>query len=116
MQEQELNSKSHATETISYIAWEPSSGILNDDLVFEVNRTKDAIKHNFKAISFNEVFMDIPVFIADMQTADGMDTANLRWRNKDIYGVEVQIDEERSRDRETRHTTEVVGYMVFVAY
>ena len=116
MQEQELNSKSHATETISYIAWEPSSGMLNDDLVFEVNRTQDAIKHNFKTISFNEVFMEIPVFIADMQTADGMDTANLRWRNKDIYGVEVQIDEERSRDRETSHTTEVVGYMVFAPY
>jgi hypothetical protein len=117
MQEQELNSQSHATETISYIAWEPSSGILNDDyLVFEINRTQDAIKHNFETISFNEVFMDIPEFIADMQTADGMDTANLRYRNKDIYGVEVQIDEERSRNRETQHTTEVVGYMVFAAY
>jgi hypothetical protein len=113
MQEQELNRKRHATETISYIAWEPSSGMLNDDLVFEVNRTQDTIKHNFKTISFNEVFMDIPVFIADIQTGDGMDTANLRWRNKDIYGVDVKIIEEQSRDTETNHTTEVVGYMVF---
>ena len=115
MQEQELNSKSHATETISYIAWEPSSGIL-DELVFEVDRTGDVIKHSFHTISFNQMFMNIPVFIGHIQTGDGMDTANLRWEIKDIYGVDVKIAEEQSRDSETNHTTEVVGYMVFAPY
>jgi hypothetical protein len=48
-----------------------------------------------------------------MQTTDGKDTANVRWQNKNNSSVEVQIDEEQSKNSETRHTTEVVGYMVF---
>jgi hypothetical protein len=48
-----------------------------------------------------------------MQTAGGKDTANVRWQNKTDYSVEVQIDEEQSKNTETGHTTEVVGYMVF---
>lgn len=115
MQEQELNPKSHATETISYIAREPSSGIL-DELVFEIDRTGDVMNHDFHTILFNQMFMNIPVFIAHIQTGDGMDTANLRWEMKDIYGVDIKIAEEQSRDSETNHTTEVLGYMVFAPY
>jgi hypothetical protein len=110
--EQELNPQVHATETISYIAWGPSSGSI-DGLTFEVNKTQDVMRHKFKTISFDETFMNIPVFLADMQTIDGTDTANLRWENKDFYGVDVKVEEEQSRDRETNHTSEVVGYMLF---
>jgi hypothetical protein len=112
MQEQELNEQTHAGETISYIAWEPSSGNL-DKFSFEVNRTEDSITDQWKTVSFNQPFECGPVFIADMQTTDGEDTANLRWQNKTLNGVEVRVDEEKSRDDETSHTTEVVGYMVF---
>jgi hypothetical protein len=114
MQEQELNSQSHCTETISYIAWEPSSGAV-DNLVFEVDRTQDVINEDFRNISFNQTLMDVPVFIADMQTAEGSDTANIRWDIKDIYGVDVKLSEEQSMDSETKHTAEVIGYMVFSA-
>lgn len=55
--------------------------------------------------------MNVPVFLADMQTTDGGNTANLRWTNRDFSGVDVQVDEEQSRDNEVWHTTEVVGYL-----
>jgi hypothetical protein len=48
-----------------------------------------------------------------MQTTDDEDPAAVRWQNRDLYGVEVKVEEEQSRDGETRHTTEVVGYMAF---
>jgi len=48
-----------------------------------------------------------------MQTTDGTDTAALRWQSRDLFGVEVKAEEERSLDSETGHTTEVVGYVVF---
>ncbi len=112
MQEQEGSSQSHATETISYIAWEPSSGTVGN-LTFEVDKTDDVITHNLQTIVYNETFMAIPVFLADMQTTNGGDTANLRWQNKDFYGIDIKITEEQSRDSEINHTTEVVGYMVF---
>ena len=112
MQEQELNRQIHTTETISYIAWEPSSGTVGD-LTFEINKTDDVITHNLQTIVYNENFLTYPVFLADMQTTDGGDTANLRWQNKDSYGIDIKITEEQSRDSEIGHTTEVVGYMVF---
>ncbi len=112
MQEQELNAQSHATETVSYVAWEPSLGTV-DGLTFEIGKTEDVVRHRFHTIQFGQAFMTNPMFLADMQTADSSDTANVRWQNKDAYSVEVKIHEEQSRNKETNHTTEVVGYMVF---
>jgi len=112
MQEQELNAKEHAAEEISFIAWEPCSGIA-DGIVFEVDKTRDAVKHYSHNVAFAESFTSLPVLVADMQTTDGGDTANVRWDSKEFYGVDLMIDEEQSRDTETNHTSEVVGYMVF---
>jgi hypothetical protein len=112
MQEQELNAPKHALETVSFIAWEPSAGVI-DELTFEVDRTLDAVTQKFYTIQYTQAFSNIPAFLADMQTSDGQDTANLRWKNKDIYGIDIQVDEEQSRNRERKHTSEVVGYMVF---
>ena len=111
-QGQELTPGVYGTQTISYIAWEPSSGMLGG-LTFEVNSTDDVVRHDFHTILFDQPFVSIPLFLADMQTTDGGNTANLRWKNKDLYGVSVQIDEEQSKNRETNHTTEMVGYMAF---
>ena len=115
MQEQELNRQIHTTETISYIAWEPSSGTVGD-LTFEINKTDDVITHNLQTIVYNENFLTSPVFLADMQTTDGRDTANLRRQNKDSCGIDIKITEEQSRDSEIIHSTEVVGYMMFAFY
>lgn len=50
-----------------------------------------------------------------MQTTDGGNTAAVRWQKKQATGIEVKGEEEQSRDVETNHTTEVIGYMVFEA-
>jgi hypothetical protein len=71
------------------------------------------VKDSFYTIEFGLPFESEPFFLADMQTSDGKDTANVRWQNKDNHLVEVQIDEEQSKNSETGHTSEVVGYMVF---
>jgi hypothetical protein len=112
MQEQELNPKAHLSETVDYIAWQPSKGSLNG-YTFEVDKTANKVKDSFFMIEFEQPFRSAPFFLADMQTTDGKDTANVRWQNKSNLSVEVQIDEEQSKNSETGHTTEVVGYMVF---
>jgi hypothetical protein len=111
MREQEANTQAHATESIGYIAFEPSSGTL-DGRTYQVARTSDVVTHNFSTIDFPTPFPQPPLFLADMQTTDGGDTANLRWQNKTASSIEVQVDEEQSRESETGHTTEVVGYFV----
>ena len=112
MREQELNLKEHAAETVDYIAWSVSKGSLNG-YAYEVGKTGNNVKDSFYTIEFDQSYGSPPHFLADMQTADGGNTANIRWHNMTNYSVEVLIDEEQSMDSETAHTTEDVGYMVF---
>ncbi len=112
MDEQEANRAAHLSETIAYIAWEPSAGTV-DGVDFEVGRTDDSVTHKPFVIAFATPFVDPPMLLADMQTTDGGDTANLRWQSRTSNNVEVWVDEEQSKGSETNHTTEVVGYAVF---
>jgi PKD repeat protein len=111
MQEQESNPQAHAAETISYIAWEPGQGTI-DGLTFAVSVTPRKVTDQFYTIRFAEIFAEQPVFLATMQTTNDADPATLRWDNLDRFGVEVRVTEEQSRDSETRHKSEVVGYIV----
>ncbi len=112
LQEQEANLQDHGAETVGYIAWQPSSGDFNA-IAFEVDRTERAVTHAFTDIAFTEPHASVPVFLGQMQSTYGKDTADLQWRAKDPQGVEVRIAEETSRDSETSHAAEIVGYMVF---
>ena len=114
IQEQESNAKQHAPETAGYIAWEPSAGSM-DGFMFEIGRTSNSVTHQFQSMPFDVPFTSPPVFLAGMQTTDGSDTAAVRWQSKQATGVEVKVEEEQSRDTETKHTTEAIGYMVFEA-
>ena len=82
MQEQESNAQNHVAERLSYIAWEPSSGLVGD-VTYLIERTVDSLTHNSSTIDFENPFVSAPVFLAGMQTADGTDTANVRYINKD---------------------------------
>jgi hypothetical protein len=112
MQEQETSNQLHAAESIAYIAWEPTSGVL-DGVSYQVGRTQDVVTHEYYTIGFQSGASIAPAFLADMQTADGGDPASLRCRRKTTDSVQIQVDEEQSLTDETEHTTEVVGFMVF---
>jgi hypothetical protein len=112
MREQEANAQDHGTEMLAYIAWEPSSGAVGGTS-YLVDNTADAVKHKAYAIMFEKPLPSTPVFLADMQTTDGGNTANVRCKNKSELSVDVWIDEEQSLDAEVNHTKEVVGYMAF---
>lgn len=113
MQEQESNQKKHLKETISYISWEPSAGLFKG-LKYEVGKTADAVRHNFHSIQFQQGFDTQPIFLADIQTGDGMDTANIRQKDLNASIAEIKINEEQSKNEEIRHTTEIVGYISLI--
>ena len=52
-------------------------------------------------------------FVADLQTFEGYNTAELRYRNLSGTGVDVKVEEEQSEDDETGHRYEAIGYAVF---
>ena len=112
-QEIDMTTAAHASETVSYIAWEPSSGQLGN-MTYEVNRTGAEVRHYWFSIAFQEIFTTGTAFIAEIQTTNGGNTMSLRYITKDQAQAEVRIEEETSKDAETNHTYEVVGYMVFL--
>ncbi len=88
----------------------PGTGT-TDGRSFEVRETKNAVTNQWLRITFERSYSD-PRFVASMQTADGTNTAGVRYRNRTATSVEIRIEEEHSVDSETYHTTERVGYLV----
>lgn len=97
-------------ETVGYVAVERGKGTLGGR-PYEGRIARD-VDHDWHTIEFDGEYDD-PVFLADLRTAEGMDAASLRYRNLDGRSVEVFIEEERSRDDETWHMKEDIGYVVF---
>lgn len=111
MQEQESSNQAHQPETIDFIAWEPSFGVVNG-LRYEVGFTDAKVTNKVSTFLYHSVFARPPLFLAGMQTTANTDTANLRWRNRNEVAVDVWVSEEQSRDTEVTHPAESVGYFV----
>ena len=112
LQQQETSRWNHGRETVSFVALEAFSGVLND-VTIEVGTTGNEVDHNFYYLLYSETFLNEPYFLADMQTTNGGDTANVRYRNKDRFGIEIHIAEEQSQDTEVWHVKEDIGYFIF---
>ena len=110
LQEQELTQQQHSTETVSFIAIEPFSGVLNG-LAIQVG-TGYGVTNDFYQINFIDGFLTVPNFIADMQTSNDLAASNIRFRNKDLYGVEVHISTEQLKDTELEEKSENIGYII----
>jgi len=110
LQEQEKTQFGHyAAETIGYVAFE--SGMVQvDGLMFETSLTPKNVDHNWLFLSYEADFSSKPFVFAGMQTTYGADTAAVRIKNTSRTGVQVKVEEEKSRDTETTHGKEVMGY------
>lgn len=99
----------HRVEDVGYLAVEPGSGTL-DGRAFEAG-VRPGVDDGWWTIEFDRTFTR-PVFLADMQTFRGSNTCAVRYRNLSGSSVEVTVEEERSRDSETAHLAERIGYLV----
>jgi hypothetical protein len=77
VQEEEGAGGTHAAETIGYVVIEQGEGSVGDTS-FEVGRTAPTVTDSPEAVSFGESFDSQPLFIGDLQTFNGKDTAQLR--------------------------------------
>lgn len=105
--ERPAGNATHADETASFIAIAQGGAAADGVLVGD---TGDRVTHSDRAVSFDSDFANDPVFLAQMQSTDGGDTSNTRTSSLNESGATVFVDEEISRDSETNHTTETVGF------
>jgi len=99
----------HHTETVGYIALEPTTGSVAGR-PFEVGTA--SVHEPWASVSFDGTYEN-PQFVAGIQTFNGPNTANLRYRNLSSSGVDIKVEEEQSQDDEMSHRYERVGYVVF---
>ncbi|MGI6656354.1 MAG: PKD domain-containing protein [Desulfobulbus sp.] len=109
--EQEKNKGTHANETIHFIAWEPGQGTVGS-LQFEAGTTPNEVTHAWFKTNFTTKAGSMPMVLADLQTRNDNDTAALRIQQVSPSGFEVKVEEEQSRDQETSHSAETVGYLM----
>ena len=59
----------------------------------------------------NDDTRDKPAFFCNLQTFNGGDTATIRYKSLTNLGATIFIEEEGSKDSETDHTNEEVGFI-----
>ena len=102
-------------EEVSWVAWgrqKPKS----DKVQWYADLTLDTQLVEGLTVPINNVNVNPAGFFAAMQTTDGGDTSGVRYKNLNDNTVDVFIEEETSRDDETAHTTEVIGYLVLYGF
>ncbi len=110
--EEEEEQGPHATEEVAYIAVEQGTVDFGNGVKMEIGKTTKSVDHNWYTISFSEI-TNASIFLADMQTTEGSDTATLRYRNLSSSSVEIKVEEEESCDGTGHPNSEEVGYIVF---
>lgn len=75
------------------------------------DHTPNAIDETWYTVELPERFPTDPIIVSSIETYDGADTSALRIRSVSASGFQVMVEEEASRDIETAHTTERVGYL-----
>ena len=110
LQEQEASDGLHGLESISWMAVEP--GIFGGGYQLEAVLL-DSIDHNLTSILFNQTIIGQPSFMAALQTQNDLDPANVRYQYLTPDSVEVFLQEELSKDIETVHGHEKLGYLAF---
>lgn len=110
LSEQESSRSGHADETVAYVAWEPGSGVVGP-YAYTVGRTADSVTEQWERIVFNQQFYGTPSFFANIQSYNSGENAAIRYQYLTPEDVFIYIEEETSKDTETAHTAETVGYM-----
>jgi hypothetical protein len=107
IQERESADRVHGDETVDWIA--VSEG--NFD-AFAAGTTENLVTHLDFEFDLGRMPDGTSAVLLDMQTTDGGDTATIRYRDITDGVARVFIEEETSREAETSHTSEVVGWIV----
>jgi hypothetical protein len=109
-EEGEANGGYHYAETVGYVAIQRGTGTLGGK-AFEAEFTDVGVDEHWYHIDFDRSY-DTPRFVAAIQSYNGPNTVNLRYKNLTSTGVDVFLEEEQSADSETGHVAERVGYLV----
>ncbi|HBG21411.1 MAG TPA: hypothetical protein DDY32_19650 [Desulfobulbaceae bacterium] len=106
----ELTATAHIPETVNYIAWQPGKGEISG-LRYEVANTAPSVTDKWYGLTFGSKFSEPPTFFAGIQTDGASDTVAVRGQKLAAAGIQIRAEEEQSKDLETTHSKETVGFL-----
>ena len=105
--EEENNDNIHTRESISWVAFE--KGTQMTDYQFEV---KDVLLNSMtQMVNFQNAFSTVPAIFTSSQSVFEKDPFSVRYDALTIASVDLNIQEETSKDAETGHINEIIGYI-----
>ncbi|MEK7411841.1 MAG: Ig-like domain-containing protein, partial [Planctomycetota bacterium] len=112
LQEQELSTDGHAWEQVAWLAVEP--GAFSGDFDMDAFLSGGAT-HNWLTLNFSQTFGGANGILAQPQTSNESDPVSVRIQNLAGASVQVRLQEEQSKDTETNHAAETLGWLALDA-
>ncbi len=108
LREEEMADDKHVGESVAWVAIEP--GGQGSGLTYEAGTLAD-VTHVLKTLNFTQVHNLAPRFFSSVQTTKQLDPATIRHIGLNTGSVQMYLQEETSKDGETTHLAERVGYL-----
>ncbi|MDZ7272424.1 MAG: RHS repeat-associated core domain-containing protein, partial [candidate division KSB1 bacterium] len=112
LEQAEVITTSHGTETIGWLAITPGQGEWSGRSFQATRQARSVVTDSWYSISFGSTYAS-PRFVASLATYADSDNAHLRYRSLSTTGVQVRVEEDTTYDSETTHGAEAVHYLVF---
>jgi hypothetical protein len=113
LMEQEASPGDHLAEKVSWMAIEKGTNTASGPS-FEVGTISNAT-HSPSSVGFSAGFTTTPGFVAALQSTNETDPVSVRVQNMTSAGTQVLLMEESSKDVETTHVNETLGYLAVAA-
>jgi len=110
LEQEEATMSSSAEETVGYLAMDAGNGSWND-MKYDAGVTPNAVTDAAYDFSYTSAFQSAPSLLTSLASYDSSDNAHVRYVNPTNSGVQLKIEEDKSSDDETAHTTESVAYL-----
>ncbi len=109
IQEEEDKDDKHVDEEVNFVALSTGIGTLAGRPI-EVSKAASGVTDSWHQIDFTETLTDPGIF-AQIQTINETDPAVIRYQSLNTSGVQIKVDEEKSKDSEMEHAAEEVGWL-----
>ncbi|MBI5916143.1 MAG: hypothetical protein HY842_12275 [Bacteroidetes bacterium] len=107
--EQEVSNGEHLPESVAWLAIQPGA---TTTTTFGLDAgTLPNVTSALQTLNFGLSFSGIPALVATLQTTNEADVATPRIQNLTGNNAQVFVDEESSKDAETTHGNEKLGYL-----
>jgi uncharacterized protein (DUF1800 family) len=110
LQTQESDTATLSNESVGYVAVAIGRTFLDGRVVSAI-RVTNGVNSNFATITYG-VTRNSPTLFAQSQTFKESDPGELKYQNLTSTSVQLRYQEETSRDAETTHASEDLGYLI----